>query len=40
MVLFHLMQEKGDIDLAIRYYLVAIEVCMHSKSELCEIVGS
>lgn len=22
------MQEKGNIDLAIRYYLIAIEVCM------------
>lgn len=23
------VQEKGNIDLAIRYYLIAIEVCMH-----------
>lgn len=26
-VIFYRAQEKGDIDLAIRYYLVAIEVC-------------
>lgn len=25
---FSFLQEKGNIDLAIRYYLVAIEVCM------------
>lgn len=26
---FVFMQEKGNIDVAIRYYLIAIEVCMH-----------
>ena len=27
------MQEKGNIDLAIRYYLIAIEVCIHVKAD-------
>ena len=31
------MQEKGNIDLAIRYYLIAIEVCMQFLTNNCSL---
>jgi hypothetical protein len=31
---YFVMQEKGDIDLAIRYYLTAIQVCLFIFSQL------
>ena len=33
-VSYFVMQEKGDIDLAIRYYLTAIQVCLFVFSQL------